>query len=97
MINGSVAKQMVPRPESGSNVVALVENLMAGYRYQFSVKSIVLDVASAEVLVNATTSEFISLISLQTCQKTSVKVISRMSKSTWVYESLATSMKMKAL
>ena len=57
MINGSVAKQMVPRPESGSNVVAVVDGLTAGYRYQFSVKSVVLDVASTEVLVNATTSE----------------------------------------
>ena len=57
MINGSVAKQMVPRPVSGSNVVAVIDGLTAGYQYQFSVKSVVLDVASAEVQVNATTSE----------------------------------------
>ena len=61
MVNGSVGKQSVPRPETGSSIIAMVDGLVAGYHYEFGVKSVVLDKSSAIVKVNATTSKYVHL------------------------------------
>ena len=58
LVNGSIAKQMVPRPDGDSSVVAVIDELVAGYHYEFSLKSVVLDMSSDIVEVNATTSKY---------------------------------------